>query len=87
MGGWRSGVGEQSGRVRARAGAAQPRPGVSRGRGEVRQVDAGTYQTVARDDQGWVVRMTGTLMVGDVTLQQLSEDEWQLVWPSEHGVT
>jgi hypothetical protein len=42
---------------------------LSGNRGEVRRVDAGTYETVVENSQLWRVALTGDLMHGEVTLQ------------------
>ena len=52
---------------------------VSRERGQVRQVDAGDFNVLTRDDNQLVLRMSGELLTGVVTLRQMAEDEWQVV--------
>jgi hypothetical protein len=39
-------------------------------RGEVRRIDAGTYETVAEDSQSWRAVLSGEVIQGEITLQE-----------------
>jgi hypothetical protein len=51
---------------------------VSEGRGNVRQVDAGTYETLVEADDHCEVALSGNELRGRITLRQVQDERWTL---------
>lgn len=63
---------------------------VSGGRGHVVRWDQGTYETIARSDEAWEVRLTGAKLAGRALLVRPSAanappDAWQFTWRADAG--
>ena len=51
---------------------------ISGNRGEVRRLDKGTYELLARDEGIWRVRLRGSAMEADFELARQVENVWQV---------
>jgi hypothetical protein len=51
---------------------------ISRGRGEVRLVEKGTYEVLAREEGLWRVKLSGSVMRGSFELAKEGETAWRL---------